>query len=161
MASCNIGGFMQVAIGSDHSGYEMKKHVINVLRSLNIACVDYGANSSKVSVNYIDYALKISQKIANKEYDFGILICNDGIGMSIVANKVKGIRCALCYNSYCAKIAREHNDANILALGRIMDFEEVTLILKNWFESDFKNGRHEKRMQVLFEYEDHYLRNSI
>lgn len=148
---------MKTVVASDHSGYEMKEFVKEVLDQIGIVCDDLGPQNGEQSVNYAEYALNAAEKVASKVYDYGILICNDGIGMSIVANKVPCVRCALCYNPYCAVIARQHNDANIMALGRIMDRSDVREMVIKWFETPFEGGRHSVRMEVLKRYEkEHY-----
>lgn len=144
---------MRTVVASDHSGYEMKEFVKGVLEQIGIEYEDLGPRDGARPVNYVEYALNAAEKVAGGSYDYGILICNDGIGMSIVANKVAGIRCALCYNPYCAIIARQHNDANIMALGRIMDKNDVREMLVKWFETSFEGGRHSVRMDVLIRYE--------
>ena len=148
---------MKTVVASDHSGYEMKEFVKEVLDQMDIRYDDLGPQNGEQPVNYAEYALNVAQMVASNVYDYGMLICNDGIGMSIVANKVAGVRCALCYNPYCAVIARQHNDANIMALGRIMDRSDVREMVIKWFGTPFEGGRHRVRMEVLNRYEkEHY-----
>lgn len=107
---------MKVAIGCDHGGFNYKPAVIDYLKSKGIEYVDYGCFSAQ-SVDYVDYGIKAAEAVASGECDLGILICGTGIGMSIVANKVKGIRCGHCHDVFSAKMTRLHNDANMLAFG--------------------------------------------
>ena len=107
---------MKIGIANDHRGVNLKKKIMNYLHEKDILCVDYGTNSEE-SCDYVDYALKLGNAINNKEVDLGILICGTGIGMSIAANKINGIRCARVVNSDEAKLSREHNMANIMAIG--------------------------------------------
>ncbi len=107
---------MKIAIGSDHGGVDLKEEIINFLKSENYDVKDFGTNS-KASCDYPDYALKVAEAIVAKEFEFGILVCGTGIGISIAANKVPGIRAALCSDTFSAHATREHNNANILALG--------------------------------------------
>lgn len=107
---------MTVAIGSDHAGFELKERLKEVLEDSGIHVKDYGTDSSE-SVDYPDFAIQVSRSVANAEHERGILICNTGIGMTIVANKIPGIRAALCMNIDMAEMSRRHNDANILVFG--------------------------------------------
>lgn len=153
-------GGMRLVVASDHSGFEMKEFVKKVLGEMGLPWEDLGPDNGDEPVNYVEYALKAAKQVAAGSCDYGILVCNDGIGMSIVANKVAGIRCALCYSPYCAVIARQHNDANMLALGRIMDREAVRGMLINWFKTSFEGGRHRLRMEVLERYEKEHSRGA-
>lgn len=140
-----------IAIGADHGGYELKNKIINNFK--NIEFKDFGTNSSE-SVDYPEIALKVCQSIINGECNEGILICKTGIGVSIAANKVKGIRCALCYSKKVAKLAKEHNDANVLAIGAdCLTEEEVYEIIEEWEKSTFEGGRHQKRVDLIKEIE--------
>src|SRR5690554_5782077 len=107
---------MKIALGSDHGGYDLKEIIKNHLINNHHEIVDCGVNSNQ-SVDYPEYGFKVGKAVMDQEVDLGIVVCGTGIGISIAANKVKGIRAALCTDSYMAKMAREHNDANILALG--------------------------------------------
>ena len=107
---------MKVAIGSDHGGINIRQEIISLLEELGIVYKDFGCECG-ASVDYPDYAIPVAEAVANGEFDRGILICGTGIGMSIAANKVKGVRCALVHDVFSAKATREHNDTNVLAMG--------------------------------------------
>ncbi len=142
---------MEIAIASDHAGFELKEKLKDYLSDYDIG--DFGAYSSE-SIDYPDTGFKASQAVANKKCDRGILICGSGIGMSIVANKVKGIRAALCTNVTLAKLSRRHNDANILILpGRFIHFDYATKIIVAWLNTDFDEGRHKRRIDKIAKYE--------
>ena len=145
---------MKVAIASDHGGNQLREEIKNLLDELEISYEDFGCNCS-TSVDYPDYALPVAKKVASGEFDRGILICGTGIGMSISANKVKGIRCALVHDVFTAKVTREHNDSNILAMGeRVIGPGLAREIAKAWLTSDFEGGRHANRIGKITEYEE-------
>lgn len=145
---------MKVAIASDHGGNQLREEIKNLLDELEISYEDFGCNCS-TSVDYPDYALPVAQKVASGEFDRGILICGTGIGMSISANKVKGIRCALVHDVFTAKVTREHNDSNVLAMGeRVIGPGLAREIAKAWLTSDFEGGRHANRIGKITEYEE-------
>ncbi|MGM7723172.1 ribose 5-phosphate isomerase B [Metabacillus sp. Hm71] len=150
---------MKVAIASDHGGITIRKEIISLMEELNIEYVDFGCECS-TSVDYPDYAIPVAEKVANGEVDRGILICGTGIGMSIAANKVLGIRCALVHDVFSAKATREHNDSNILAMGeRVIGPGLAREIAKIWLTTPFQGGRHETRINKIkvFEEKDLYL----
>jgi len=135
-----------IALGSDHAGFEYKEKIKTVLAELNIACRDFGANS-KDSSDYPDFAHSVAQAVSSGECDRGILVCGTGIGMSIVANKHRGVRAAACESTTAARLARQHNDANILTLGeRITGWETAADIVRTFLTTDFQGGRHAKRI---------------
>ena len=139
---------MKIAIGSDHAAYEMKEITKNLLLSKNIEVIDYGTYSSD-RTDYPDYAIKVSNEVLNQKIT-GILLCGSGIGVSIVANRFKGIRAALCRSANDAEMARKHNDANILCIGARMSTEvEVTKIIEAWLENNFEGGRHADRLKIF------------
>jgi len=145
---------MKVIIASDHGGINIRKEIINLLDEMSIIYEDLGCECSS-SVNYPDYAIPVAKRVANEEADFGILICGTGIGMSIAANKVKGIRCALVHDVFSAKMTREHNDTNILAMGeRVIGPGLAGEIVKTWLTTPFVGGRHESRICKITEYEN-------
>nr|WP_309098280.1 ribose 5-phosphate isomerase B [Fredinandcohnia onubensis] len=145
---------MKVAIASDHGGLVLREEIKKVLDELEIEYDDFGCECS-TSVDYPDYALPVAKKVANGEYDRGILICGTGIGMSIAANKVQGIRCALCHDVFSAKATREHNNSNILAMGeRVIGPGLAVEIAKAWLTTEFLGGRHENRINKITEYEN-------
>lgn len=140
---------MKVAIGSDHAGVELKEQLIKVINGMGIEHVDEGTNTPD-SVDYPDFGEKVSLDVANGKVDKGILICGTGIGMSIVANKIKGIRAALCSDTFSAKMSRLHNDANVLVLGgRVTGSALAEEITKVWLETSFDGGRHAKRLDKI------------
>lgn len=146
---------MKIALGSDHGGYQLKENLKKYLKELNVEYKDFGCNSEK-SVDYPDIGFKIAREVKNRNYDKGILICSTGIGMSIVANKIKGIRASLCHDVFSARYAREHNDANILTLGgRVIDSGLAKEIVKVWLNTDFSGEeRHLKRLNKIKQEED-------
>ncbi|AXN38847.1 ribose 5-phosphate isomerase B [Peribacillus butanolivorans] len=144
---------MKVAIASDHGGIQIREEIKNLMNELNIPFEDFGCECS-TSVDYPDYALPVAEKVAQGEFDRGILICGTGIGMSIAANKVKGIRCALVHDVYSAKLTRQHNDSNMLAMGeRVIGPGLAREIAQTWLTSEFEGGRHENRIGKIAEYE--------
>ncbi|MGG3940000.1 ribose 5-phosphate isomerase B [Peribacillus psychrosaccharolyticus] len=145
---------MKVAIASDHGGNQLREEIKNLLDELEISYEDFGCNCT-TSVDYPDYALPVAKKVASGEFDRGILICGTGIGMSISANKVKGIRCALVHDVFTARVTREHNDSNVLAMGeRVIGPGLAREIAKTWLTSDFEGGRHAIRIGKITEYEE-------
>ncbi len=140
---------INIAIGSDHAGFKLKEILINHLQDKGIKVKDFGTNSLD-SVDYPDYAVSVSSSIISKECDFGILICGTGIGISIAANKVKGIRAALCHDGYTARMSRFHNDANIIAMGaNVIGSEVAKDMVDIWLTSKFEGGRHERRINKI------------
>ncbi len=139
-----------IAIGSDHGGYALKQEVIQYLESNGVVYKDYGCYDTS-SCDYPDFAKKVCQAIVGKECEKGILICGTGIGISIAANKVKGIRAALCHDCFSAKATREHNDANVLALGgRIVGGELALMIIDLFLNTPFSNEeRHMRRIEKI------------
>ena len=144
---------LKVAIASDHGGFELKQKIIEYLTKLEIKYKDFGAYNME-SVDYPDYAFLVGTKVANKDYDRGILICGTGVGISIAANKVKGIRCALVHDVFTAKATRQHNDSNILAMGgRVIGVEPALMIVKTWLEEEFIGEHHANRIDKIMKYE--------
>ncbi|MBZ5749126.1 MULTISPECIES: ribose 5-phosphate isomerase B [Metabacillus] len=148
---------MKVAVASDHGGINIHREIIALLKELNIEFEDMGCNC-ETSVDYPDYALPVAERVANGEFDRGILICGTGIGMSIAANKVKGIRCALVHDMFSAQATREHNDSNVLAMGeRVIGPGLAREIAKIWLTTDYLGGRHANRVGKIGEYEKNHL----
>lgn len=144
---------MKVAIASDHGGLIIKAEIKKLMDELDIQYEDFGCECDS-SVDYPDYAIPVAEKVVTGEYDRGILICGTGIGMSIAANKVRGIRCALCHDVFSAKVTREHNDTNILAMGeRVVGPGLAREIAKAWLLGEFEGGRHGRRVDKITEYE--------
>jgi len=141
---------MKIAIGADHAGYRLKDEIVPLLQQLGHEIEDLGCDCSQ-SVDYPDYALPVCERVAEGKADRGILICGTGIGMSIAANKVTGIRCALVHDMFSAKATREHNDTNVLALGeRIIGPGVAQEIVRIWLETPFSNGeRHIGRINKV------------
>ncbi|MBO1511963.1 ribose 5-phosphate isomerase B [Metabacillus bambusae] len=147
---------MKVAIASDHGGINIRKEIISLLEELNIEYDDMGCECD-TSVDYPDYALPVAEKVANGEVDRGILICGTGIGMSIAANKVKGIRCALVHDMFSAQATREHNDSNVLSMGeRVIGPGLAREIAKIWLTTEYQGGRHATRVGKISEYENEH-----
>jgi len=140
---------MKVAIGSDHAGFEYKLKTINFLEEVyNAQVLDVGTFSTE-SVDYPDYAHLVSEEVVVGA-DFGVLICGSGNGVSMAANKHKKIRAALCWTPEISKLARAHNDANILSLpARFVEFSEAKKIIKNFLETPFEEGRHKRRVEKI------------
>lgn len=142
---------MKIAIASDHGGFDLKEIIIDFLVKEGIEVSDLGTYSCE-SVDYPMFGKACALKVAEGHADRGIVVCGTGIGISIAANKVKGIRCALCTSTEMAELTRKHNDANILALGgRILDTETAIEITKTWLETEFEGGRHQRRVDMLNE----------
>ncbi|HEU4962414.1 MAG TPA: ribose 5-phosphate isomerase B [Bacilli bacterium] len=140
---------MKIAIAADHGGYLLKEQVKKKLEAMNLEFHDFGTDSEE-SVDYPDYGIKVAEAVAGGEYDRGILICGTGLGMMIVANKVPGIRCALLHDTFSAKATREHNDANVMAMGaRVIGPGLAEDIVELWLTTDFSGGRHQKRLDKI------------
>lgn len=137
---------MTIAIGSDHGGFRLKEEIKNLLQEKNLAYRDFGTHSTD-SVDYPDIARSVASAITAGECERGILICGTGIGISIAANKINGIRAALCHDVFSAQMSREHNDANILAMGeRVIGPGLARAIVEKWLTTEFSGGRHAGRV---------------
>lgn len=144
---------MNIAIACDHGGFALKSALIQHIAPLGHSVHDFGCYSTE-SVDYSDMAIPACEAVANGEYDRGIVICTTGIGVSISANKVCGIRCALCCNTFMAEMTRKHNDTNVLALGaQVVDAELAKQIVTIWLDTPFEGGRHARRIGKIAEYE--------
>ena len=144
---------MKIALASDHAGFLLKEAVKELLISQGHECSDFGAHSEE-SVDYPDYGFPAAESVARGNCDLGILMCGSGIGMSMLANKVSGIRAALCTSIKMAEFSRSHNDANILVLGgRITDRDSALEIVKVWLSTPFEGGRHKRRIEKITAYE--------
>ena len=147
-----------IAIGSDHGGYKLKEEIKKYLEEKEIEYIDCGTFSEE-SVDYPEIAKAIALEVQSKECDKGIAICRSGIGMSIVANKFKGIRCAKCDNEEEAKYSRMHNDANMLALGAdYIDVGKAIKIVRMWIATEFEGGRHAERIKLIDEIENENMK---
>lgn len=141
---------MKISIGSDHAGWELKEEVKKYLYSLNNLEINDRGCHSQESCDYPDYAHRVAEDIENKSYDLGIVICGSGNGINMSVNKWQGVRSALCWNSEISKMARLHNDANILALpGRYIEVEEAINCVKEFIETEFEGGRHQRRVNKI------------
>jgi ribose 5-phosphate isomerase B len=144
---------MKIVLASDHGGFQLKETIKEHLIKNGYTITDIGVYNTD-SVDYPDYGKRAAEMVANKESDRGIIICGTGIGISIAANKVNGIRCALCTNEFMAKMSRMHNDANMLALGERVLGKGIALdIVDIWLSTEFEGGRHENRVKKLMEIE--------
>ena len=144
---------MKIAIGADHGGYKLKKEIKKYLDEKQIEFVDFGTDSEE-RVDYPTIAKEVCKSVQNKETDFGIVICKTGYGMSIVANKFKGIRCAACYNEESAKFAKLHNNINVLSLGaEYISVNDAICILRMILAIEFEGGRHNERLNLIKEIE--------
>lgn len=149
---------MIIAIGSDHGGYELKDALKDYIESKGGQVIDVGTYGPE-SVDYPIYGQAVAEKVSNKEADLGILICGTGLGMSYVANKVKGIRCACVSDVFSAEMARLHNDANVLALGaRVVGLGLAMKIVEAFLGTNFEGGRHQKRIDLITAVENKYFK---
>ena len=140
-----------IALASDHAGFELKESIKKYLVDNNYDITDFGTNST-ASVDSPTFARMAAEAVASGRCDKGIICCGTGIGVSIVANKVKGIRCALCTDEFTAEMSRKHNDANVMAIGARVTEEEKALKMVNiWLSTDFEEGRHKRRVDMIEE----------
>ncbi|PLY03351.1 MAG: ribose 5-phosphate isomerase B [Desulfuromonas sp.] len=138
-----------LAIGSDHGGYELKCAIIELFQERKIDYVDFGTNGPD-SVDYPDFGAKVAKAVAAGDADAGVVICGTGIGISIAANKVQGIRAALVHDEFTAQMAKEHNNANILAMGgRVLSPETGKRLVGIWLDTEYEGGRHQKRLDKI------------
>lgn len=139
----------KIALAADHAGYEEKEKLKPMLDEMGIEYDDFGTTSTD-SVDYPDYALKVAEGVSSGKYEQGLLVCGSGTGMAIAANKVHGVRAAVAWNEEIARLAREHNDANVLSIAaRFTPDDEVKKIVKAWFDANFEGGRHERRVEKI------------
>lgn len=149
---------MKIAIGSDHGGLSLKKEIIMHLESKNIVVKDFGTYTEE-SCDYPDYALKVAQEVVAENFELGILICGTGIGIGIAANKVPGIRAALCSDTFSAHATREHNNANILTMGERVVGKGLALdIVDIFINTKFQGDRHQNRIDKITEIEKNYIK---
>jgi ribose 5-phosphate isomerase B len=144
---------VRIAIGSDHRGFELKKLVIKLVAEAGHSYEDFGCYDIN-PVDYPDIAEKVSEAVVKGDFDRGILICGTGIGMCIAANKVRGIRAALCHNAFSARRARQHNDANICCLAAEEGKARVPAIIETFLTTEFEGGRHQERLDKIREIEE-------
>ena len=144
----------RIAIGSDHVGYPLKEEIKKYLDELGYPCQDVGAHSTE-RTDYPLFARDVTEAVSSNQADLGILICGTGVGMSITANKVRGIRAVVCSEPYSAMLSRQHNDTNVLALGsRVIGPELARMIVKSWLEAEFEGGRHASRLEIISQIEE-------
>lgn len=149
---------MKIAIGCDHGGIVLKPIVKEVLETNGIEIIDMGCDDTQ-SVDYPDYALKVAEAVSKGEVDKGIILCGTGIGISIAANKVKGVRAAVCHDLFTAQMCAQHNDANILSIGgRVVDEELAGQMVQVWLDTPFEGGRHTGRVAKISEIENKYFK---
>ena len=147
---------MKIALACDHGGLNLKREVIKYLSEHCYEFKDYGTDKFD-SCDYPDFALPAAEAVASGECDKGILICSTGIGVSMVANKVPGVRCAHCHDSYCAEFTRRHNDANVLAMGeKVVGTGYALKIIEAFLTTEFEGGRHQRRVDKITEIEKKY-----
>lgn len=147
---------MKIALGNDHAAIELKKTVKEYLESLGNEVVDLGANENK-GISYTVFGEAVAEKVVSGEFDFGVLICGTGVGISIAANKVPGIRAAVCSEPTTARLVKEHNNANIIAFGaRIVGSEAAKDILDAYMNAEFQGGRHQERVDMISDIEKKY-----
>ena len=143
---------MKLVLTCDHGGYRLKEEIKNLLTELGIDFADYGV-FSETPADYPEQAFAACRAIATGQFTCGILICGTGIGMSIAANRMRGIRAALCENVFSARMSREHNNANVLCLGgRVLNTELAGEIIKTWLEAQYTGGRHDRRLGIIDKY---------
>lgn len=144
---------MRLSIGCDHGGYDLKVAVMKLLEN-EFEFVDCGTNDNFTSCDYPDFAIKAAELVKDKSCDYGVVICKSGIGVSIAANKVEGIRCALVSDVESAILTKQHNNANMLAMGATkVDAQTAVNIIKSWLEATFLEGRHTQRIEKISSYE--------
>lgn len=142
---------MKIALGADHGGYQLKNSVLETLKNGGFEVADFGTNSAD-SCDYPDFAKLVANAVASGECDFGVLVCTTGIGISIAANKVKGVRAALCHNTDCAKFSRLHNNANVVCMGaKYVGKKLADEIVKTFLQTEFEGGRHARRVSKIEE----------
>jgi ribose 5-phosphate isomerase B len=140
---------MKIAIGADHAGFEVKEKIKKQLAEMNLEVEDLGTVSND-SVDYPDFGARVGREVASGKADEGIVVCGSGIGIAIAANKIRGVRAAQAWNEETARLARQHNDANVLSIGaRVVPEEEIPKIVSAWFDARFEGGRHAARVAKI------------
>ena len=146
---------MKIGLGCDHGGFNLKLEIINHLQSKGIECVDYGTNNDLDSVDYPIYGEAVANAVVNKDVDYGIVCCGTGIGISLAANKVPGIRCAVVSDVFSAKMSKAHNNANMLSLGeRVLGRGLALEIVDAWINTEFEGDRHSRRVDMINKIEE-------
>lgn len=144
---------MKIALGADHGGFALKQEISDFLAKRGYKTVDYGTKSAD-SCDYPLFAYKVGKAVSEKKVDLGILICKSGNGMAIVANKLPGVRAAICFDKNVAVLSRQHNDANVLVLGSEHILDEPDVIVQAWLEAPFEGGRHKRRVGQISKFEE-------
>ena len=145
---------MKIGIGNDHSALELKAEIIEFVESMGHEVIDYGTKT-KESCDYPVYGEAVGRAVVNREVDLGILICGTGLGISMAANKVKGVRAAVCSEPFTAKMSRAHNNANIIAFGaRVVGAELAKMIVETFLTTEFEGGRHQRRVDLIMDIEN-------
>ena len=145
---------MRIAIGNDHTAVDLKNTIVDYLTELGYDVINLGTDSRE-SCDYPVYGEKVGRAVADGQADLGIAICGTGVGISIAANKVKGVRACVCSEPYTAKLSRMHNNSNVLAFGaRVVGDELAKMIVKEWLDAEFEGGRHQRRVDMLMEIEN-------
>jgi ribose 5-phosphate isomerase B len=141
---------MKIGLGCDHGGYNLKIEIMKYLQGKGIECLDYGTNNDLDSVDYPIFGEKVANAVASKEVDYGIVCCGTGIGISLAANKVPGIRCAVVSDTFSAKMSKAHNNANMLSLGERVIGKGLALeIVETWINTQFEGDRHSRRVDMI------------
>ncbi len=144
---------MKLAIGNDHAAVEMKNEIVKYLEGKGYEIINVGTDTNE-SCNYAEYGEKVANLVASKEADYGVLICGTGVGISLAANKVNGIRACVCSEPVTARLSKQHNNSNVLAFGaRIIGIETAKAIVDGWLETEYEGGRHDMRLSYLTEIE--------
>lgn len=145
---------MKIAIGNDHAAVEMKRQIVEFLQELGHEVVNFGTDTN-ASCDYPEYGEKVGRAVAGKEADLGILICGTGVGISLAANKVKGVRAVVCSEPYSAKLSKQHNNTNVLAFGaRVIGIEMAKMIVTEWLNAEFEGDRHQRRVDMIMAIEE-------
>lgn len=145
---------MKIGIGNDHAAVEMKQQIAEYLKELGHEVVNYGTDTNE-SCDYPLYGETVGRAVVDKEVDLGILICGTGVGISLAANKVKGVRAVVCSEPYSAKLSKQHNNTNVLAFGaRVVGIELAKMIVKEWLDAEFEGERHQRRVDMIMAIEE-------
>lgn len=145
---------MKIGIGNDHAAVEMKEQIVEFLKGLGHEVVNFGTDTN-ASCDYPAYGEKVGRAVVAKEVDLGILICGTGVGISLAANKVKGVRAVVCSEPYSAKLSKQHNNTNVLAFGaRVIGIEMAKMIVQEWLEAEFEGDRHQRRVDMIMAIEE-------
>lgn len=145
---------MKIAIGNDHAAVELKKHITEYVEKMGHTVINFGTGTND-SCDYPIYGEKVGRAVASGECDKGILICGTGVGISLAANKVKGVRCVVCTDAYSARLSRQHNDTNILAFGaRVVGPATAEMLVYEFLNTEFEGGRHQRRVDMIMDIEN-------